>query len=171
MPKNFARKTYDHWIKKNRKRFKYPPYIIESKKDSFTLRFYGIIDRITCYINKKGYMNMTINDTQGEYWDELRDFDIAERKTKDGKYYCNLCENAEHFPTRESLWVKHSFEDLLEWTNKFNIDSKICLWGKPEEGAWGATLFKDIKERKDIYKSYLENKKNKCISVLKTKEE
>ncbi len=35
MPKNFARKTYDHWIKKNRKRFKYPPYIIESRKDIY----------------------------------------------------------------------------------------------------------------------------------------
>ena len=170
MPKNFTRKTYDRWVKINRKRFKYPPYIIKSRKDFFVLRFFGIIDLITCCIKKSGQMSMFIDDNQGEYWDELREFDIVERKTKDGKYYCGLCKNAEYFPTRTALWEKHSFEDLLKWTNKFNIDSKICFWGKPDEGFWGARLFMDIKERKEIYESYIDNNKNDCISVLKIKE-
>ena len=42
MQKNFARKTFNRWIKKNRYRFKFPPYISKSRKDYFVLQNYLI---------------------------------------------------------------------------------------------------------------------------------
>ncbi len=168
MPKNFARKTYDHWIKKNLKRFKYPPYIIESRKDSFTLGFSGVINNITCNIRKNGMGNIYFYDDKDVYWDILFDLDLFDNKNKDGKYYCTECLLPEYYDTRALLWENHIFESMLEWINKLNIGSQICLWGKPFESSWGAELFNDINinKQKKEFEHYKNDKECDCFSVL-----
>ena len=139
MPKNFVRKTYEKWLKKNRDRFRFPPWIAESRKDSFTLRFFGIAPELTCRINKYGRAEVFIHDSRGQYWDIIREFDIIENRTSDGKHYCSLCEKPTYYSTRSSLWEDHVFEAMLTWINELKSDSWICLWGIPEK-CWGAEL-------------------------------
>ena len=149
MPKNFIRKTYERWIKKNRKRFRFSPWITESRRDSFTLCFRGITSEVTCRIAQEGRAEVFVIDRQGQYWDIVQDFDIVEKRTPAGKYYCGLCEPPTHYSTRSLLWEDHVFEALLSWTNNWGPETMICLYGTPEKTSWGAELIKktDLERR------------------------
>jgi hypothetical protein len=140
MPKYFVRKTYEKWIKKNRKRFRFLPWIAESRKGYFKLRFFGIAPELTCCIGEDGQAGVFIHDRLGQYWDIITIFDINENRTSDGKYYCSLCEKPTYYLTRASLWEEHVFEDMLTWINKSDFDSWFCLWGTPGETSFGAIL-------------------------------
>ena len=143
MPKNFIRKTYNHWIKKNRHRFFFRPWIVESRKHIFTLRFDGIAPELTCCIDKTDGI-MFIHDRHGQYWDLVAEFEVIAKRTQEGKYYCYLCEDfsppALLYATRTELWEDHVFEEMLAWANGMQPDIQIWLYGSPEITGWGADL-------------------------------
>lgn len=159
MPKNFVKKTFDRWIKINRDKFQFNPWISESRKTSFTLRFSGLASELTCTINKDGRAEIYIHDRQGRYWDIIRDFDIHEQRSLDGKYYCKSCKNPTYYPTRSLLWENHIFEAIRTWINELNTDTRICFYGIPEKSGWGAELINahDIK---------LEDNVENCFPVI-----
>lgn len=140
MPKNFSRKTYDNWIRENHHRFKYSPFILESRKRCFTLGFKGLAPGICVTVCNHGHSELHILTRSGEDWDGLIDFSLAERKTYDGRYYCRLCITPEYYSSRKELWEKHTFEPMLEWINKLNEDQWIWLWGSEGKGGWGANM-------------------------------
>jgi hypothetical protein len=126
MPKNFVRKTFDRWLAHSAARFRHPPRVVVSRKDYFVLRFTGITPAIEGVIRKEGMVE--IYAMYGEdVWDILTEFDVSERRTPTGRYYCHLCPTPEMFPSRAALWVAHSFEPLLAWTNT-HFQASQWLW-------------------------------------------
>ena len=163
MPKNFVRKTFDRWLAHNAARFRHPPHVVLSRRDSFVLQFAGVTPAIQWVIKKKGTVgvyhregetsNRLILQRQvyevdvgihiihdGQTWDMLPDFDVYHRRTPTGQYYCDACTPAELFPTRAALWIAHCFEPLLAWANDHLQPSQwLCLFGD-REGSTGAEL-------------------------------
>jgi hypothetical protein len=136
MPKNFVRKTFDRWLAHSAGRFRHPPRVVVSRKDYFVLQFAGITPAIKCVIKKEGMVEIYAI-YQGKGWDILTDFDVSERRTSTGQYYCDLCTSLDMFASREALWVTHSFEPLLAWTNEHCHASQwLCLFGEPEGSTW-----------------------------------
>ena len=63
-----------------------------------------------------------------------------------GQYYCHLCTAPEMFASRAALWVTHSFEPLLAWTNEY-LHASQWLWLHRYEGATWA----ELKSREDMH--------------------
>ena len=131
MPKNFARRTYDHWIGINRHRFRFPPRVVESRKQYFTLGFSGIAPELTLGVQSWGGANVYVHDARGVHWDILTDFDVFAERTADGQYFCRLCELSTNYPTRAALWEAHIFEPMLEWVNNLTTDHRLWLYRQP----------------------------------------
>src|SRR5919106_872657 len=92
---------------------------------------------------------------QGKTWDMLPDFDVFQRRTPTGHYYCDACTAPELFPSRAALWIAHSFEPLLAWANDYLQASQwLCLFGEPEDSTWAElTPAEDVparRARKDL---------------------
>jgi hypothetical protein len=62
MPKNFVRRTYEAWIRKHVGRFRYPPWIMESRKYGFTLRFLGLAPELTFQVRQRRFINRPKNE-------------------------------------------------------------------------------------------------------------
>ncbi|MCC7225624.1 MAG: hypothetical protein IT507_02915 [Burkholderiaceae bacterium] len=143
MPKNFVRRTYEAWIRKHAWRFRYPPWIKESRRHGFTVRFLGLAPELTFQVRQRrswGRAEIMIHDAHGVYWDILDDFDLVELRIPDGRYCCDLCEGCASYPSRAALWEAHVFEPLLDWVNQRTADQWVCLYGTPEQDAWGACI-------------------------------
>jgi hypothetical protein len=126
MPKHFVRKTFDRWLAHNHARFRYPPPLMLQRKRYIELQFAGITPAIQCAISQEGMVGIYAI-YQREWWDSLADFDLVARRTSTGHYYCDACTPPEMFPSREALWVTHSFEPLLGWTNA-HFQASQWLW-------------------------------------------
>jgi hypothetical protein len=116
MPKNVVRKMFGRWLAHQHTRFRYPPRLVLQRKRSVELQFTGVTPAIRCVISQEGIVGIYAR-YQGEWWDGLADFDVSERRLSTGQYYCHACTAPERFPSRAALWVTHSFEPLLAWTN------------------------------------------------------
>jgi len=138
MPKNFVRKTFDRWLSHSYARFHRPPRVVLSRKDYFVLQFLGITPVIECSIRKEGMVEIHAI-YQGDGWDILTEFDAVARRTPTGQYYCGLCTSPEMFASRAALWVTHSFEPLLAWTNE-HFHAAQWLWLCRYEGSTWAKL-------------------------------
>jgi hypothetical protein len=125
MPKNVVRKTFNRWLTHSAGRFHHPPRVVASHREYFVLQFAGVTPAIRCYISKHEVIVYAIY--QREWWDGLAEFDVAERRTSTGQYYCHLCTSPEMFPSRAALWVTHSFEPLLAWANT-HFQASQWLW-------------------------------------------
>ena len=182
MPKNFVRKTFDRWLARSAGRFHHPPRVVLSRKDYFVLQFAGVTPAIHCVIKKNGtvgiyrfqgekssrlvFMRQVYEVDvgiyiiyQGKTWDMLPDFDVFQRRTPTGHYYCDACTAPEMFPSRAALWIAHSFEPLLAWANDHLQASQwLCLFGEPEDSTWAElTLAEDVpakRTRTDLVYAY-----------------
>jgi hypothetical protein len=131
MPKNFSQKTFDYWLKHNRRHFHYPPQLLRHFRDRSIYLFHGTNPAIQLYINSRGSVEIWIN-YKGFFWDIIADFDVYERRTPAGTYFCDLCDKDGQifYPTRQDLWINHSFKPLLEWALENLIDSnRLYLLG------------------------------------------
>ena len=129
MPKSFHRKAFDRWLSRNRARFLHPPVIVKNRRNSFTMRFWGINSAIHCTITSHGYSISVSNE--GEYWDFIAEGDISEQRTSSGRYFCKMCEpeRRELFPTRFALWEDHIFKPILIWATDNLLKTKwLCLF-------------------------------------------
>jgi hypothetical protein len=175
MPKNFVRKTFDRWLAHSAARFHHPPRLVLSRRDDFVLQFAGVTPAIECVIKKKGtvgiyhpqgeeFIRLVLAGHaykvdvgiyviyQGETWDILTDFDVYQRRTSTGQYYCDACTPSEIFPSRAALWVAHCFEPLLAWTNE-HFHASQWLWLCRYEGATWA----ELKSMEDMHASKAAN--------------
>ena len=62
MLKNFVRRTYEAWIREHVGRFRYRPWIMESRKYGFTLRFLGLAPELIFQIRKRRCINRPKNE-------------------------------------------------------------------------------------------------------------
>ncbi len=126
MPRDFVHKAFDHWYKRNRKRFRFYPCVVQSRRDYFRLQFQGIVPKISVVFARKTNVEVWVRH-QRKFWDIIADFDLCADRTSDGKYFCTLCIEPELFSSRVELWEKHSFEPLLEWLNEHFDESHWLL--------------------------------------------
>jgi hypothetical protein len=170
MPKDFVRKTFDQWLAHSAARFHHPPRVVLSRKHDFVLQFAGITPAIECVIKNKGTVGI-YNLPQGEEsirlvfvrqvyqvdvgiyvsyqretWDILTDFDVYQRRTSTGQYYCDACTPPEMFPSRAALLVAHCFEPLLAWANEqLQLSRWLCLFGETGDLTWA-----ELKPAEDV---------------------
>ena len=150
-------RAYESWLKKNARRFRYPPFIAVSRSDYFVLKFTGIAAEISCRIGKNGSAEVLVRDAKGVYWDIIADFDVSLRRDPGRGYYCGLCLRKRYFRSMQALWKREIFRELLHWTNEnFRPDRWICLWRIPRR-AWGARFI----DEKDI-----ENRSSDCLKIF-----
>jgi DNA-binding transcriptional LysR family regulator len=126
MPKNFLRNTLDQWLAHSAARFRYPLRLVLQRKRYVELQFSGITPAIRCAISTEGMVGI-YTTYQGEWWDSLAEFDVVARRMATDQYYCGLCPSPEMFASRAALWVAHSFEPFLTWTNT-HFQSSQWLW-------------------------------------------
>jgi hypothetical protein len=178
MPKNFVRKMFDRWLAHSAGRFHHPPRVVVSRREYFVLQFAGVTPDIQCLVKKKGTVGIyrfqgeessrlvfvrQVYEVdvgiyiiyQGKTWDMLPDFDVFQRRTPTGRYYCDAYTASEMFPSRAALWVAHCFEPLLAWANDHLQASQwLCLYGEPEDSTWAElTSAEDVparRSRKDL---------------------
>ena len=152
MPKIFSQRTFDYWLRQNRKYFSHPPKLLLRRRDYVEYSFQGVNPAIRLSIKNYGYIELWVY-YQGTAWDILTDFDVHERKTSTGAYYCHLCDEDSRvfYHSREDLWVDHSFKSLLEWSQENFIDTmRLCITGI-EDHYTSATLVPkvEIEARQD----------------------
>jgi hypothetical protein len=173
MPKNFVCKTFDRWLARSAGRFHHPTHVVVSRREYFVLQFAGVTPAIQCVVKKKGTVGIyrfqgeessrlvfvrQVYEVdvgiyviyQGETWDILTDFDVYQKRTSTGQYYCDECRPPEMFPSRAALWVAHCFEPLLAWANDHLQASQwLCLFGDRERSTWAElTPAEDVPARR-----------------------
>lgn len=135
-----ALKTFRPWLKKNRSRFRHPPYIAHIHGEGFDVKFSGISQHIVGFIGEHGSAGIWVH-YDGRCWDSLSDFDVAPEKSLHGGYVCRLCENPKIFASRQALLIEHSWEPMLEWVNTRITDTTwVCLYGDEDGGITAAKL-------------------------------
>lgn len=132
MPKTFVRKTFDAWLEENIDHFKFKPYIWESRKRYFCLRFDGLDPCFYVLITKNGNVEGRIVNKHDELRDIISEFDLYQNKTDDGMYYSCLALNPTFYPDRRSLWRKHAFDEMLSWINTIDETFWLYLEGNPK---------------------------------------
>lgn len=149
MPVNFVRRSFDRWLGQNVSRFRHPPIIVEQRKNYFIFCFRGITPRLRCFIGWKWRVEIHIMH-DGEVWDILTDFDLAERRTPEGKHHCAFCIEPIHYDSREALWICESFEPLLLWVNEtLGEASRLLIYRQPGGGARFVELLKEGEEPRE----------------------
>jgi hypothetical protein len=159
MPKNFSQKTFDYWLKQNKKYFHYQPQLFRHFRNHSIYSFHGINPAIQIYIYNTGSVEIWIN-YKGVFWDIIVDLDVYEQRTPTGTYFCHLCPKDEQifYPTRQDLWIDHSFKPLLEWSLEHLVASnRLCLLelGDQSSAAFISPLDK-IKEKQNKMQDLLE---------------
>lgn len=128
MPRNFACRVFETWLEMHVDRFRYPPIITQRRRDGLEMRFAGVSSLLKCFICRTGDMGIYV-EYQGVVWDMLAEFDLCERRTSVGAYFCELCREPKPYPSRKALWIGHSFEPLLEWANtKLRESQTLALY-------------------------------------------
>ncbi len=150
MVKGFLHRTFESWLKQNRKRFSHQPVIVRRTKRSYVLRFSGVTPHVEWHIHHgrgNHVSSVIVVMYRDECWDILFDSDLQERRTLDGKYYCEMC-NPEHrkvYASREGFWISHAFEPMLEWTTReFKSSNHLRLTG--EKGRWTAAQIVKVED-------------------------
>jgi len=170
MPKNFIRKHYDNWFSKNHHRFNYEPTIKENRKNYFSLELSTSPYLEVSIGNRRGLSVFVV--FQNEWVDLVFDSDVAEKRTADGKYYCDLCkygyergyskEKQTLFSSREDLWTDHCFEAFLEWSNKNLVPTNsICIYADKDGHYYSAIILNKEKIEKSKYAHILPVLSNK----------
>ncbi|HCE68390.1 MAG: hypothetical protein A2X82_20165 [Geobacteraceae bacterium GWC2_55_20] len=135
MQRNRTQKIFDTWRKENRHRFTYPMYLNGNRRHGrYRLSFAGITPEIRLHLVPSNFGVWAYVKTGRSGGDGLVEFDVLEeRHPVTRKYYCGFCTEPIYYDTRSELWIKHSFEPLLEWMNEnFQPGKWLCLYGTDE---------------------------------------
>ncbi len=150
MPVNFVRRSFDRWLGQNVSRFRHPPIIVEQRKNYFIFCFRGITPRLRCFIGWIWRVEIHVMH-DGDLWDILTDFDLAERRTAEGKYRCAFSIEPIDYASREALWICESFEPLLSWVNEtLGEADRLLIYRQPGGGAKCGELLKEGEEPREL---------------------
>lgn len=118
------------WLKENRPRFKYKPFIAEGGRDRLVFKFSGIAPEVILVVQEHGAFEIHVR-YRSFLWDIAHDFDVAPARTRSGMYYCKLCLLAErkYYQSLSELVHQEALEPLLDWTNEtFQTNKWIALF-------------------------------------------
>ena len=131
----------EDWLKRNHKRFRHSLVLIRYERGYLDYSFRGVSNMFLCTFQDNGAISIVIK-FRGKVWDILAEFDVMTARDSAKGYYCPQCEIGarKYHSSRELLWVRHSLEPLLAWTNR-SLRSSIwlCLY-KYNGSTWARLL-------------------------------
>ena len=119
--------TFKEWLAKNGHRFDRKCTVRHYKiRELLYIYFEGVTPEITCSVIGSGCIGVSVTvQFRRKCWDILIDFDCNVKRTKDGQYYCSLCQEPLFYATPQELFIAHSFETFLEWVNEHFTSSHV----------------------------------------------
>ena len=78
------------WLKENRLRFNYKPFIAEGGRDRLVFKFSGIAPEVILVVQEYGAFEIHVR-YRNFLWDIAEEFDVGPAQTQTGRYYCKLC--------------------------------------------------------------------------------
>lgn len=154
-------RTFLKWFAKSRSRFTMPPHIVSRTERMIVLTF-PQLTALRVWVDSSIAISIWVEWGGSQDW--IGDFECIPKKAGDGAYDCELCrdynnrfepgrpELVEKYPTRQSLWINHSFEPFLEWCNKDLASSHWLALFKHGEDEWcEARLLPDDTETEKAY--------------------
>jgi hypothetical protein len=147
----YQKKLFLQWTADNPDMFTHQPYLLRQGKGIFVVGFRGVSKRIACYFFATGSIEIRIYDGK-KFFDIIREFDLFEERTKEGRWLCSMCRDHPNlgkteplieYSDRKKLWIEHSFAPLAAWTREScTKDAMLCLyhsggatWAAIEQGA------------------------------------
>lgn len=127
------------WLVVNRHRLAILPCEIQCTDRGISFRFVGVTSMISGYLDRRQGLSIaaTLN---GECWDLLADFGLAEMRTKHG--YTNqfvLPAYLTYHTSRQALWEGEVFEPFLSWCNETLAPSHwLILEGDRQRATWAS---------------------------------
>jgi hypothetical protein len=118
------------WLKENRFRFNYKPFIAEGGQGHLVFKFSGIAPEIILVVQEHGAFEIHVR-YRNCLWDIVEEFDVGPAQTQTGRYYCQLClpQGRKYYPTLSELVHQEALDPLLDWTNEtFQTNKWIALF-------------------------------------------
>lgn len=120
---------WEKWLKETNVDIKYQPYIYKycSKMKMLIIKYKGLNPLLSLVFNKSGNADIAIGEPY-ENCDLAYDASIQIQK-KNKQYYCDLCspEWIKYYDSRYEFWKDHVFDDIQNWINKLDPNSKIVI--------------------------------------------
>lgn len=137
----FPLRLFVRWITENRSSFVIPIAIDRTSRDAVHFHFQGVAKSLSGVLCRDGQL-MVMASLEGECWDILIDFDLAERVAADRRYTCELCHpsSRKDYALRRDLWIEHSFVPLLQWINDVLAKNRFIEFHQLSQG--GSTWVK-----------------------------
>ena len=144
LPKPNRFQIFHDWLKNNRSRFIFHPYVaggkvIKSGRQIREIEFHmeGIVDGLTCKFSNWGIDIFYYAD--GEEWDRIWAFHLSE----DGRW-----RRADG--SRERYWIEGCFEPFLQWCNTTLVScSHLELFAMKHGGLKAAQLSGRVSEERE----------------------
>lgn len=136
------------WFKKNQGRFAIRVSVKKIRANRIVLAFPSTTGCIHVDVHSCGGWDQIIVLAHWKNrWDIIHESEVEALAT-DNAYVCALCEGPpELFPTLETLWVGHVFDQFLEWVNEWLAKShSITFIG--DDGFFSAELSLRIRKQR-----------------------
>lgn len=136
-----------NWLKANRSRFHFKPCVIRKWKRRIEFELQGLTNALRFSFNPRSGISIAVM-WQGECWDMIGDFDVAEERTGKG-WTCrlDLPEKRQYWRMREQLWIEHCFESFLAWCNDKLAQARCLAFYQLGEGSTWVRLLRDETDR------------------------
>lgn len=166
-------KYFSSWLKKNNNRFKNPLQVVEksSSNEEFQyikLKYKGIIpDLLVMVMNDCIQIQVVYREG---CFDTICDFEIKVEKINPAQYGCTMCRDYDKdkfktYKTARELIVAHTYEDLLDWSNRY-ISTENFLLYQGNEGFSAAI----VKPQDEIVRILNMEKEQYIIQILSLRE-
>lgn len=132
-----------NWLKSNRSRFLFEPYITKISKLTITGYFGGISSPIRFHVYRGNHIDVVVcfNSKISGY---IGEFLLLEKLGKNG--YCADWfdpDNYHYHPSRADLWINECFEPFLEWSNENLATAKWLALYSDEDVDYTITRLQD----------------------------
>lgn len=119
------------------------PEVQERTGSRCVLYHQGLTKALTTHLETAGEVSVHVEYPPGELWDIVADFDVSPQCTRDGRFFCGLCEPPKYYGSEMELWERHSLEPWRKWLNEVATeDHEIRLCGGFQRGATAAVVIR-----------------------------
>lgn len=146
---------FENYITSHSDEFSYNPYVVTSDDQSIEIQFEGIPHlnlKISSRYHSEFHVEIFVNELN-RFWDILFDIEISPIKNKDGKWYCEYCEEScrqsgkqpTHWETEQQMFEDHVFKEIGAWCKEnLKEDLVFACWGVPEKNSHQVQIIKKV---------------------------
>lgn len=121
MNRSFFYHNFRHWLKVNRSKFAYFPYISQVRKNTILVQFHGLKSKLTVCISRSGSFDVfAMKSLESAEFELIAEFDLYVQRESRG--YCLVWPSDEfkgkYYLSRKDLYREHCYNRFLEWFNQ-----------------------------------------------------